>query len=91
MKKVLSLYLLNLLGSDLRTNIQSPQMPRPIKNCAHVVSTNVCQDNSIAPQESSSSDVEMEVHSPQLIKPLTSQSQPFVQPMFMPYIEGPKI
>ena len=33
----------------------------------------------------------MEVQSPQFIQPSTHQSQPFVQPMYMPYIEGPKI
>ena len=47
--------LLNLLGSGLRTNIQSPTMPRPTKNSAHVVNTGVFQDNSIVLQESSSS------------------------------------
>ena len=66
-------------------------MPRPTKNSSHVVNTSVCQENSIVLQESSSSDVEMEVQSPQFIKSSTSQSQPFVQPMFMPYIEGPKM
>ena len=33
----------------------------------------------------------MEVQSPHCFPPSTSQSQPFVQPMFMPYIEGPKL
>ena len=33
----------------------------------------------------------MEVQSPQFIQPSTSQSQPFAQPMFVPYIEGPKM
>ena len=66
-------------------------MPRSTKKSAHVVNTKVCQDTAIISQESSSSDVEMEVKSPQFIQPSTSQSQPFVQPMFMPYIEGPKI
>ena len=33
----------------------------------------------------------MEIHSPQLIQSSISQSQPFVQPMFVPYIEGPKM
>ena len=66
-------------------------MPRSTKNSACVVSPIVCQDNSIVLQESSHSDVEMEVQSPQFIQPSTSQSQPFVQPMFIPYIEGPKM
>ena len=62
-------------------------MPNPTKNSAH----GVCQENSIVLQESSSSDVEMEVQSPQSLQPSTSQSHPFLQPMFMPYIEGPKM
>ena len=33
----------------------------------------------------------MEVQSPSSFQPSTSQAQPFVQPMFMPYIEGPKM
>ena len=66
-------------------------MPRSTKNSVHVVNTNVCQDNSIVSQESSSSDVVMEVQSPQFIPPSTSQAQPFLQPIFMPYTEGPKI
>ena len=61
------------------------------KHSSSVVNTSVCQDTSIVSQESSSSDVEMEVQSPQFIQPSTSQPQPFVQPMFMPYIEGPKM
>ena len=43
------------------------------------------------PQESSSSDVEMDMQSSQCFQPSTSQPQSFVQPMFMPYIEGPKM
>ena len=66
-------------------------MPRPTKNSAHVANTSISQDNSIVSQESSSSDVEMEMQSPQCFQPSTSQSQPFVQPMFMPHIEGPKM
>ena len=66
-------------------------MPRPTKNSACVVNTSVSQENSIVSQESSSSDVEMEVQSPQCFPPSTSQPQSFVQPMFMPYIEGPKM
>ena len=33
----------------------------------------------------------MEVQSPQFIQPSTSQLQPFVLLMFMPYMEGPKM
>ena len=66
-------------------------MPRWTKNSAHVVNKSVCQDTSKVSQESSSSDVEMEIQSPQFIQPSTRQPQPFVQPMFMPYIEGPKM
>ena len=66
-------------------------MPRSTKNSACVVNTNVCQDTSIVSKESSSSDVEMEVQSPQFIQPSTNQPHPLVIPMFMPYIEGPKM
>ena len=40
-------------------------------------------------QESSNSDIEMDVQSPQCFQPSTSQSKPFVQSMLIPYIEGP--
>ena len=66
-------------------------MPRSTKNSACVVNTSVFQDNWIVSQKSSNSDVEMKVQSPQFIQPSTSQSQPFVQTMFMPYIWGPKM
>ena len=66
-------------------------MPRPIKNYAHVANTSASQENSMISQESSSSDAEMEVQSPQCFQPSTSQPQSFMQPMFMPYIEGPKM
>ena len=66
-------------------------MPRPKMISVHVVNTNVCQDNLVVSQESSSSYVEMEVQNPQFIQPSTIQSQSFVQSMFMPYIEGPKM
>ena len=65
-------------------------MPRLTKNSAHVINTGVSQENSIVTQESSSLYQEMEVQSPQCLQPSTSQAQPFVQSMFMPYIEGPK-
>ena len=42
-------------------------------------------------QDSSSSDQEMEAQSPQCFPTYTSQPQSFVQPMIMPYIEGPKM
>ena len=66
-------------------------MPRSTKNSACVVNTSFCQDTLIVSQESSSSDVEMEVQSLQFIEPSTCQPQPFVQPMFMPYNDGPKM
>ena len=62
-------------------------MPRPTKKSAHIVKTTVCQNNSLVSQESSSSEVKMEVQSPQFIQQSTSQSQPFVHPMFMPYMK----
>ena len=66
-------------------------MPRPTKISSHVTNTSVSQENPIVSQDSSSSNQEMEVQSPQCFQPSTSQSQPFVQPMFMTYIEGPKM
>ena len=42
-------------------------------------------------QDSSSSDQQMEGQSPQCFPPSRNQSQSFVQPMFMPYIEEPKM
>ena len=47
------------------TNIQSLEMPG-LKISACVVNTSICHENSLVSQESSSSDVEMEVQSPQL-------------------------
>ena len=38
-----------------------------------------------------SSDQKIKVQSPPSFQPFTSQVQPFVQPMFMPYIEEPKM
>ena len=66
-------------------------MPRPTKNSVCVANTGVPQENSMISQESSSSDQEMGVQSTQCFPPSTSQPQSFVQPMFMPYIEGPKM
>ena len=66
-------------------------MSRPTKNSACVHNTNVSQDNSIVSQESSSTDAEMVVQSPECFPPSTNQPQSFVQPMFIPYIEGPKM
>ena len=63
-------------------------MPRPKKNSAHVVNTNVSQDNSIVSQESSTSDVEMEVQSPQFIQPSTSQSQLLCNPCLCNILKG---
>ena len=53
--------------------------------------TSVNQEISMMSQDSSSSDQEVEVQSPQCFPPSTSQPQSFMQPMFMPYIEGPKM
>ena len=85
------LLLLFLLRSGLRPRIQSHKMPRPTKNSAYVANTGVSQENSVILQESSSSYVEMDAQSPQCFQPSTSQPQSFVQPMFMPYIEGPNM
>ena len=56
-----------------------------------MTNTSVSQENSIISQDSSNSDQGMEVQSPQCFQTSTSESQPFVEPMFMPYIEGPKV
>ena len=66
-------------------------MPRVTKNSAHVMDTSVNQENSMILQDSSSSDQEIEVQSPQCFPSSTSQPQSFVQPMFRQYIEGPKM
>ena len=66
-------------------------MPRPTKNSDVVANTSAFQENSMILQECSSSDEEMDVQSPQCFQPSTSQPQSFVQPMFMSYIEGPKM
>ena len=66
-------------------------MPRATKNSAHVMDTSVNQETSMISQDSSSSDQEMEVQSPQCFPPSTSQAQSFVQPMFISSIEGPKM
>ena len=47
------------------------------------------KENTSVLQESSSSEQETEIQNPSLL-PSSSQAQ-FVPPMFMPYIEGPKI
>ena len=73
-------------------------MPRATKNSAHVTDTSITQENSndsqedpIFSQDSLTSDQEMKVQSSQFLQPSTSQPQPFAQPMFMPYVEGPKM
>ena len=66
-------------------------MPRATKNSAHVFVTNVNQETSKIFKDSSSSDQEIEVQNPQCFPPSTSQPQFFVQPMFIPYIKGPKM
>ena len=42
-------------------------------------------------QDSSTSDQEMEVQSPEFFQRSAGQPQPFVQPMLLPYIEKPKM
>ena len=66
-------------------------MSRATKNSACVMDTSVNQETSMISQDSSSSDQEMEGHSPQCFPASTSQPQSFMQPMFMPYIKGPKM
>ena len=55
------------------------------------MNTSVKQETLMMSQDSSSSDQEMEVQSPQSFPSSTGQPQFFMQPMFMPYIEGPKV
>ena len=66
-------------------------MPRPTKNSAHVPNRSVSKENSMVSQESSSSDAEMDVQSPQCFLPSTSKLLSFMQPKFMPNVEGPKM
>ena len=68
----------------------SPKIPRATKNSTCVMDTSVNQENLMISQHSSSLDQEIEVQSPQCFPPSASQSQSSVQPIFMPYIEGPK-
>ena len=53
-------------------------MPRATKNSGHVMDTSVNQETSMISQDSSSSDQEVEVQSPQCFHH-TSQPQSFVQ------------
>ena len=64
-------------------------MPRAPKNSTHIMHTSVCQEKTSVSQESLSSGQEMEVQSPSF-QPSTNQAQ-FIPPMFMLYIEGPKM
>ena len=66
-------------------------MPRATKNSVHLMDTSVNQETSMISQDSSSSDQEIEVQSPQHFPTSTSQPKSFVQPMFMPYIKGLKM
>ena len=61
------------------------------KNSACVMDTSANQETLLISQDSSSSDQEMELQSPQYFPSSTSQPQSFVQPMFKPYIKGPKM
>ena len=63
-------------------------MPRATNNSARVVDTSVNHETYMMSQDSSNSDQEMEAQSPQCFPPPTSQPQSFMQPTFMPYIEG---
>ena len=56
-----------------------------------MMDTSVNQETSTMSQDSSSSDQEMEIQSPQCFPPSTGQPQSFMQLVFMPYIEGPKM
>ena len=66
-------------------------MPKATRQFAHVTNKNELQENSNPSQDSSSEDDEVVIQSPQFIQPSTSQTQPVVQPMYMPYIEGPRM
>ena len=66
-------------------------MPKATRQSAHVTNTNELQENSNVSQDSSSEDDEVVIQSPQFIQPSTSQTQPVVQPMYMAYIEGPRM
>ena len=66
-------------------------MPRATKNSASMMDTSFNKESSMISQDSSSSDQEMEVQSPQCFPLSTSQPQSFVQPMCMPYIKGPNM
>ena len=62
---------------------------------AHVTNTNALkakelQENSNPSQDSSSEDDDVVIQSPQL-QPSTSHTQPVKQPMYMPYIEEPRM
>ena len=56
-----------------------------------MTNTSASQENSMLLQESLSLDAEMEVQNPQHFPPSTGQLQSFLQPMFMPDIEGPSM
>ena len=64
-------------------------MPKATRQSASVTNTNELQENSNPSQDSSSEDDEVVVQSPQF-QPSTSQTQ-VMQPMYMPYIEGPRM
>ena len=64
-------------------------MPEATRQTASVTNTNELQENSHPLQDSSSEDDEVVIQSPQF-QPSTSQTQ-VVQPMNMPYIEGPRM
>ena len=63
-------------------------MPKASRQSSCVTNTNELKENSNPSQDSSSEDDEVVIQSPQF-QPSTSRTQPVVQPMYMPYIEGP--
>ena len=64
-------------------------MPKARRQSACVANTNELQENSNPLQDSSSGDDEVVIQSQQF-QPSTGQTQ-VVQPMYMPYIEGPRM
>ena len=64
-------------------------MTKTTKNSACVTNTSVYEENTSLSQESSSSEQKTEMKG--LSFQTSSSEAQFVSPMFMPYIEGPKM
>ena len=64
-------------------------MPKATRQSACVTNTNELQENSNPSQVSSSEDDEVVIQNPQF-QLSTSQTQ-VVQPMYLPYLEGPRM